>query len=619
MSGQALLDIVTETIIAFPEDAHIRVYQFLSNAGASDHEKKQVQLAWTRVSMAAEAFGKRSRTIEPKQFGKDFIKELSASTKDLSKLDNMISSFQTLILAREANERSAKKDSSSTRLTSLHDLKKSTGILSSLQSMTNVGKDLAKAQSAVYPARGSIGAAAMTGSIDVEESVLAHRRSCRTAKFLLNGKKPAHASLSYSPLSVRELDTAETVYGEAVYKHSVALSAGERSAKPTSVPIIGVKVTSKQPRTHSRAYCSYQCLHEVLPLGSDRLRLFPAPLGLLKMPEQAGPTTVFELPVCRPLLPMLGMTLSAFLRKLPSVALSWCAQIGATMRAFRSCASGRLLRDPCLNDVFVSENGQLLIGNVAFEEYSEGEETSTDLSNFFNLLLSSTLSLSRSMHLQLLPSLSGVDTPSTTSTRNQNDNETQPEDASAELGRRIDTAEEVLTLMEGCSLRLHFDTPSHGVRLLRVGESTTGVNRAHLQVHILGDDDVAYIEEVGKSDIMVSARGAGNLLLRVVTHAQDGGLRGGHGVKFFALDVRVVIVPAYPIQAPALQEVVAQLQASFVSNNNDMFLSSHAFCLLDPDTGISAPDKMMLYSEVDTHNDWVNILLQLDQHKSRNQ
>lgn len=89
MSGQALLDIVTESLVAFPEDAHIKVFQFLSAAGASDKEKKKVQAAWTRVSMATEAFGKRNRAVDPVQFGKDFIKELSADVRELGKLEEM--------------------------------------------------------------------------------------------------------------------------------------------------------------------------------------------------------------------------------------------------------------------------------------------------------------------------------------------------------------------------------------------------------------------------------------------------------------------------------------------------------------------------------------------------
>ncbi len=247
--------------------------------------------------------------------------------------------------------------------------------------MTKVGRDLADAQQAAYPQRARVGESAVTGSVEAEEAVLAHRRSVRTTKFLLNGKRPAHAALLYSPLNTKELDGADIAYGEGITKHAGL------STKPTSAPVVGIKVTSKQSRAHSRAYCTYQCLHEVLPKGSDRLRMFPLPLGVVKHADTAGPTPVFELPICRPLAPLLGMTLSAFLRKYPPVALSWCAQIGATMRAFKNCTSGRLLHLPTLNDVFVAENGQLQLGNVVFEECAQSESEGGGRSGSVRLFL----------------------------------------------------------------------------------------------------------------------------------------------------------------------------------------------------------------------------------------
>jgi len=612
MSGHALLDIVTESLIAFPEDAHIKVFQFLSAAGASEKEKKRVQQAWTQVAMASEAFGKRNRAVDPRQFAQDFIKALSTDVKELNKLDEMHNSFSTLRVAREANEKAAKKDTSSTRLASVHDLKKSNGILSSLQSMTKVGKDLSDAEAAAYVARDCIGAAAVTGSLDGEESVLAHRRSVRTTKFVMNGKKPSSAALLYSPLNMRELDNAEVAYGEGVTKHSGL------TTKPTSAPVIGVKVASKQPRAHSRAYCTYQCLHEVLPKGSDRLRMFPLPLGIIKHADQCGPTPVFDLPTCRPLLPLIGMTLSAFLRKYPAVALVWCAQIGATMRAFRNCASGRLLRLPTLNDVFVAENGQLTLGNVLFEECDGAEAEGVDLSDFFFNLLTSVLSLSRSVLCKLQPSLSGAHAPDEPAALSIEEEEAQ----AAETAKRIDATEQVLSVVEGSSLQLYFDGNCHGVKVLRVGErSAAAVNRANLQVHVLGEDSVATVTalpDAGATGVTVAARGAGNIMLRVVAQTHSAGTRGGGGVNFLALDVRVVVLPAYPIQSSALQEVAAQLHASFVSKNNDMFLSSHAIRLINPETGDNEPDNMMIHDEVAVHKDWTEIRLQLDQHLSRN-
>ena len=82
--------------------------------------------------------------------------------------------------------------------------------------------------------------------------------------------------------------------------------------------------------------------------------------------------------------------------------LSWCAQIGASASTFQYMVSGRMLRLPSLNDVFVAENGQLLVGNTVFEPVEDpigcGVEIAPelDISNFFKDLLSSVLSLENS-------------------------------------------------------------------------------------------------------------------------------------------------------------------------------------------------------------------------------
>ena len=305
------------------------------------------------------------------------------------------------------------------------------------------------------------------------------------------------------------------------------------------------------------------------------------------------------------------------------------------MRAYKNCASGRLLRLPTLNDVFVAENGQLQLGNIIFEECAqsqEGGEDGVDLSDFFFTLLTSVMSLSRTVRCQLLPSLSGANlsAPASSERPDQHGNNPTPtagpsvdeeEAERAAEARRVDAAEMVVSVMEGSSLQLFFNGNCHGVKVLHLGESTAPPNRTDLQVHVLGEESVALVAAVADmaagAGVTVHARGAGNLMLRVVAPVQEISAHSGGGVNFLALDVRIVVVPAYPIQSPALQEVAAQLHASYMSKNNDMFLSSHAIRLLDPETGESAPDAMLGHEEVAVHRDWTEIRLQLDQHLSR--
>jgi hypothetical protein len=616
--GLALLQIVRDSLIASPEDAHLKVFQFLHSAGASEEEKKLLQTAWTRVSMANEAFGKKGG-VDAELFGSELVKELAADKRDLAKIEEMITSFQALIASRETNKKSKKKDSSASKLNSIYDLKKSGGVLANLTSMAKVGNDITNAQNSAYPSRGSIGDSAISGSIEAEESVLAHRRSARTAKFLVHGRKPHQASALYSPLCVKSLGMAEIVHGDAQYKHSIALTHGERTAKASNTPIIVLKITSKQPSIHSKAFITYQCLHEILPSGDPRLRMFPVPLGCQRHPDQAGPNLVFELPVCKPLAPMLGSALSVYLRKYPSIVLSWCAQIGATMRSFRNCISGCPVRLPTLQDVYISENGHLTVGNTVFEECEDNSDSgNVDIAEFFRDILTSSLSLSRSVNCMLQPSLTGAD-------ENEPEPVTEEEETAAQLkaAKRVDAAEQVISIVEGNELDLLFKGHHcHGIRILRVGDNSIDFNKANLQVHVYGESATASLSSTSgdsvNTTLKVTANKPGSVLLRVVaqlnSNSNSSSNNNKSNINFLALDIRLIVVPAFPVQSPALLEVIAKLQSSQLSRNNDMFMSSHAIRLIHPETGEPAPDAMQQYTEVQVHNDWTQIRLQMDQH-----
>ena len=633
MLGQALYHVVEKSISSGPEDAHIRVFNFLSAAGATEDEKKLIQQAWTRVSMASEAFGKnKSSGPDPTLFSTELIKELSAEKKDLNKLEEMITSFQALLAARETNAKSKKRDTSSSKISSIHDLKKTGGVLANLTSMTKVGKDVNAAQVAAYPSSGTIGDSATSGSADSEESILSHRRSARTAKFIVHGRKPAAASPLYSPLCARSLGGAELVHGDAQYKHSIALSAREKAAKGSAAPIAVMKITSKQPVLQSRAFVSYQCLHEVIPAGDPRWRMFPVPLGCQRNAEQAGPSLVFEQPLCRPLHPLLGSALSVYLRKYPSVALAWCAQMGATMRAFRNCVSGRPMRLPTVQDVFIGDDGHLKVGNAIFEECdyggddNSGNSTDIDMTAFFREVLTSSLSLSRSMKCALKPSLNGAYDHEEEDTGDNEDNDENAVENKA--ARRVDAEEQVLSIAQGNELELHFTGHKcHGMHIMNIGDETKASNRAKLQVHVYGEDATASLESTSGDSVdttlKVTARKPGNLLVRIVAQADTGssssnksstGGEGKSNIHFLALDLRIVVVPEFPVQSPELLEVISHLQASHITGNNDMFMSAHAIRLIDTDTGESAPDMMVLHDEVKVHTDWTEIRLQMDQH-----
>jgi hypothetical protein len=77
--------------------------------------------------------------------------------------------------------------------------------------------------------------------------------------------------------------------------------------------------------------------------------------------------------------------------------------------------------------------------------------------------------------------------------------------------------------------------------------------------------------------------------------------------NYLALDVRIVVVPAYPIMSVELAELVSQLECSHMSGNNDMFLSAECVRARDIEA------TMRRYDEVTVADDWAAIRSSLDQ------
>ena len=446
--------------------------------------------------------------------------------------------------------------------------------------------------------------------MESDGAIFLYRRSCRGIRFTFHNRKPGGASPLYSPLRVRDFGSATVLYGEAIHRNTT-----DNTARPTQTPVIGVRVSSNQAILQGRGWTSHQCLHELIPMGPDRVRLFPTPLGTVESEAHPGVTYVFDLPNCRPLKMFMGPALSTFMRKFPSVVLSWSAQIGASARTFQYMGAGRLLRLPTINDVFVAENGQLMVGNAVFEPVEDlpGDGVTTapelDISDFFKDLLASVLSLSRTIKLRVAPSLFNADSAGV-------DNGFPPDgeedEAAAAETKRVDAKEEVVAVVEGCELKLMFGGhSSRGVQVINTygGKSGDTMNKSNLQVHVHGEGSVVSVSGSAWDDrqtsVTLQAKGPGSALLRVVSSSMHPTLTGSS--NYLALDVRVIVVPAYPIMSVELAELICQLECSHMSGNNDMFLSAECVRARDIEA------TMKRYDEVTVADDWAAIRTSLDQ------
>jgi hypothetical protein len=598
----SLRKVVTESLIAFPEDAHLQVLSFLCAAGASDVEKQRVQQAWSAVVLGSEAFGRKGKgPIDPVLFGEELIRELASGNKELERIAALIDDFQVIVSEHEKS-----RGTTAVILSSMADLKKPSGTLASLQSLTKLGRDMSAALNVTYDddsvdiVQVASSATAASSAASPDKAIMEWRRSCRGGKFVWNGRKSTNSSTSFSPLGSREHGGVEVSYGEAVFK---SLDPG---CKPSSVLVIGVKVLTKQPSLQTRAWTSYQCLHELLS-SSDKqhLQLFPTPFGVQRnssatstISPASAITCVFEMPNCRPLAPLIGPALAAFLMKYPSVALTWCAQLGLATRNLATCKTGVLVKPPSLVDCFVKDSGHLVLGNTAFETVLENENAShtNDLSVFVVDILASTLALSRRRYVALSTSASLLG-------------------GEGLEGTTFSVQEEVVPIMEGSEVKLTFT--NHACRGIdveilggKVSASTSAASSGNassftagsnsLQVLVHGEPGVASINastwNAAESFITVKAMSAGQILVNAVAPA--GPSEWGPEKSRKAVAIRVIVVPAYPVLATELQEVISLVDSAYTSGNSKHVLHAQ---------GLRAPSRATL-DEISVMSDWSEIV-----------
>jgi hypothetical protein len=104
--------------------------------------------------------------------------------------------------------------------------------------------------------------------------------------------------------------------------------------------------------------------------------------------------------------------------------------------------------------------------------------------------------------------------------------------------------------------------------------------------------------------VKIKALQPGSVLLRSVSSSMHPTLTGSS--NYLALDVRVVVVPAYPVMSVELAELVAQLECTHISGNNNMFLAAECINVRDLEAALNR------YDEVTVADDWAAIRSSLD-------
>jgi hypothetical protein len=381
-----LRSIVEDSIRAFPDDAHQKVLQYLVDSGLDEAQSLRFRQSWSKVVLGSQAFGRQAKgKIDPSLFSEELIRELSYSDEQITKLINAAASSVKLDRNKDnaADGRAGRPPA---------DSKNARDTVAALDAITAMGANLTNVLQSLYDT--DMNSAHETkGDTELLESIGLFRKSLRGTRL--------HWGASLLPADVVYLPLDSVIHGlPDITKGKIDLQLRtdrqDLNAYMDTDEVIGVVVSNKQCVHQERGWNAYLVLHELL--SANGLSLFPLPVGVHREPTNLSTTFAFESAAgCVGLRSLLGPALSTYLRRIPHVVHRWCAQLSEAHKSLLHC-SGSLMKPVRVHsDVFVRENGHLLIGNVAFDNTVPGNKAGYEV-GFLRVcceLLQQTLCLSR--------------------------------------------------------------------------------------------------------------------------------------------------------------------------------------------------------------------------------
>mmetsp|Transcript_12971 Transcript_12971/g.21574 ORF Transcript_12971/g.21574 Transcript_12971/m.21574 type:complete len:530 (-) Transcript_12971:1658-3247(-) len=411
--------IIKESLVAFPQDAHHNVLQYLMDAGMDESQSLKFRQSWSKVVLGTQAFGRTSKhKIDPDLFSEELIRELSFADDTVVKIMNAAEACLKLDHHRDTINTASKSSAADEK-----DLRNPRDGIASLDAITMLGDKLAKTLTEIYFDSSVDDKENESGdtnqTTDIFESIGQFRKSLRGTRIGWKGGLLSIAALDatggaaasgatvdlYTPLDPWTHGYPDAVRG--LLDMQLRTDRQDINVYMTTDEIIGLVVSNKQSVHQERGWNAYLCLNELL--SSHGANIFPLPVGIHREPTSLATTFAFESAAgCEPLPHLLGPALGTYLRRMPVVAHAWCAQFAAAHASLLRCTSGSLMKPINFDsDIYVRENGLLLIGNVAFDAVNPAQklggklEYSTDFLQVSCDTLAKVLCLSRTEHVFL--------------------------------------------------------------------------------------------------------------------------------------------------------------------------------------------------------------------------
>lgn len=363
-STTILKRVIMESLVAFPEDAHQQILKYLVDAGLNETECMKFRQTWSKVVLSMQAFGRTAKyKIDPDVFSNEIIRELSYADEDVIKVINASTACLKLDHHRETINVTSKNKTNS------QDFRNPIDDIASLDAINLIGTDLANALVDIYKSFDDSNKESSNQNdiqiIDVFESIGQFRKSLRGTRISWISSMIIEEE-AYTPLDSWTHGYPEAVRG--VLDMQIRSERNDLNMYMSGDDILGVVISNKQSIHQERAWCAYLCLNELL--SSHGVNLFPLPIGIHRDPLTLSVTYAFESVVRTTIRlgSLFGPILSTYLRKIPIVIHTWCKQFAHAYKSLQACTGGSLMKAINIEkDVYVKDNGLLIIGNTAFD------------------------------------------------------------------------------------------------------------------------------------------------------------------------------------------------------------------------------------------------------------
>lgn len=440
-SSTILKRLIEDSLVAFPNDAHQQLLQYLLDSGLDEAQSLKFRQAWSKVVLGTQAFGRIAKSkVDPGLFSEELIRELSFADESVVKIINATASCMKLDHHRDTLNVSGKNQNKS----KIEDRRNPRDGIASLDAITELGSDLAKTLANIYKSEITTH---NTDNLELFESIGLFRKSLRGTRIAWSSSMISGDG-DYTPLHSCTHGYPDLVKGRLDMQ--LRTERNDLNAYMTTDELLGVVVSNKQAIHQERGWAAYLCLNELL--SSQGLNIFPLPVGVHRDPVNLSTTFAFESAAgCVTLRQLQGPALSTYLRRIPVVAHRWCAQFAAAHSALQAC-SGSLARPIQLDsDVFVRENGLLLIGSVAFDSSPpvDRESYSRAFMKLACSALQSSLCLSRQEMVFLYEAATYGSSSQVRAERQDDDDEQSSAAANVDLESEKDV---VFAVVVGCSL-----------------------------------------------------------------------------------------------------------------------------------------------------------------------